>query len=398
MAVALLLAGLAASTASAATYGAQPSGSSAIFFIDTTSWADIHYKVNNGGQLNIRMAVTNGRNQYTVGGLNTGDVVDYSFTYWDVACNCAYDTAWARYTHSGTQTPDAGSGTPDAGPGPQDAGPPPDVGNIVPLFNSGTAQEPATTQNTTSALITRVGDRVRDRHARESQYQAYDHYLGRYFENRTFWLEIIDEVAKGGSQIKVNLHTVYPHDGTNFRAFFRGLNTVAEYFHNGTFERVNDFLYTASVNFNAKEGRAIRVGDRMEIEAGVFLRQPVEGRFNYYGRALLYIVGTAGIVPFEGQGAILDSFPLPETAWLGGRTTLNYPYSNEPRNRFLQMALNIAPVNAQPFVEGRRLHHTDFSDGSHSEPGNPLFTAHANKLGPNYISRSCIACHTQNGR
>lgn len=398
MAVALLLAGLAASTASAATYGAQPSGSSAIFFIDTTSWADIHYKVNNGGQLNIRMAVTNGRNQYTVSGLNTGDVVDYSFTYWDVACNCAYDTAWARYTHSGTQTPDAGSGTPDAGPGPQDAGPAPDVGNIVPLFNSGTAQEPATTQNTTSALITRVGDRVRDRHARESQYQAYDHYLARYFENRTFWLEIIDEVAKGGSQIKVNLHTVYPHDGTNFRAFFRGLNTVAEYFHNGTFERVNDYLYTASVNFNAKEGRAIRVGDRMEIEAGVFLRQPVEGRFNYYGRALLYIVGTAGIVPFEGQGAILDSFPLPETAWLGGRTTLNYPYSNEPRNRFLQMALNIAPVNAQPFVEGRRLHHTDFSDGSHSEPGNPLFTAHANKLGPNYISRSCIACHTQNGR
>ncbi|MCP3099396.1 c-type cytochrome [Myxococcus sp. K15C18031901] len=399
MAVALLLAGLASSSASAATYGAQPSGSSAIFFIDTTSWADIHYKVNDGQQLNVRMVVTNGRNEYAVTGLAAGNFVDYSFTYWDVACNCAYDTPWQRYTHSGTPPPDAGtpdSGTPDSGT--PDSGPPPDVGNIVPLFNSGTALEPATTQDIGTAIVTRVGDRVRDRHARESQFQAYDHYLARYFENRTFWLEIIDEVAKGGTTIRVNLNTVYPHDGTNFRAFFRGINTVAEYFHNGTFERVNDYLYTASVNYNAKEGRAIRVGDRMEIEAGVFLKQPVEGRFNYYGRALLYIVGSPGIVPFEGQGALLDSFPLPEAGWTGGRTTLNYPYSNEPRNRFLQMALNIAPVNAQPFVEGRRLHHTDFGDGSHSEPGNPVFTQHANKLGPNYISRSCISCHVQNGR
>ncbi|MET0402277.1 MAG: di-heme oxidoredictase family protein, partial [Cystobacter sp.] len=192
--------------------------------------------------------------------------------------------------------------------------------------------------------------------------------------------------------------TTAPHDGTNFRAFFRGLNTSAEYFHNGTFTRVDDLHYTASVGYNAKENRAIKVGDRMEIEVGVFLRQPVEGRFNYYSSAMLYIVGTGGIVPFEGVGSNRDSVALPQTALSGGLTTLNYPYSNEPSKRFMQMATNLAPVNAQAFVEGRRIHHTNFGDGTHSESGNPVFSEQVNKLGTNYVAESCVACHKNNGR
>ncbi|MFP2926396.1 di-heme oxidoredictase family protein [Pyxidicoccus sp. 3LG] len=399
LAVVVLVATLLAFDSFAATYGVTPSGSSALFYVDTTSWADIHYVKNNQGQLNYRMGITNGRNEHAVTGLVAGDTIDYSFTYWDVSCNCARDTAWARYTHAGTPPPPVDAGTPDAGqPPPTDAGTPPPLGTIVPLFNSGTSLEPATVQNTSTAIITRVGDRVRDRHAREDEYQAYDHYLSRYFEKRTHHIEIVDEVAKGGSRIVVNLYTIYPYDSPDFRAFFRGLNTVAEYFHNADFTTVNDYHYTASVNFNAKEGRAIRVGDRMEIEVGVFLRQPVEGRFNYYSTAMLYMVGTGGIAPFEVSGAVEDSFPMPEAGLLGGRTTQNQPLSNEPRNRFLQMALNMAPVNAQPFVDGRRIHHTNFADGSHSEPNNPALTAHAGKLGPNYVANSCISCHVQNGR
>ncbi|HYO54247.1 di-heme oxidoredictase family protein [Archangium sp.] len=406
IAVALLVASLSAGEGLAApTYGVQPSGSSAIVYLDTTAWADIHYKVNNGGQLNVRMTIIGGRNQHTVTGLSSGSTIDYSFTYWDTACNCAYDTQWVRYVHGSSVdagTPDAG--TPDSG---TDAGTPPADGgvfdgggttNVVPLFNSGTVLEPVLVENTATALITHVGDRVRDRHAREDQFQAYDHYLGLYFVGRTFYLDIIDEVAKGGTQVKVNMTTTAPHDGSNFRAFFRGINTEAEYFHNGTFARVTDTFYTASVGFNAKENRAIRIGDRMEIEVGVFLRQPVEGRFNYYSTAMLYIVGSGGIVPFEGVGTTQDSYPLPETAWLGGRTTLNYPYSNEPTKRFMQMATNLAPVNAQSFVEGRRLHHTDFGTGAHSEPNNPVFTQQANKLGTNFVASSCVSCHVNNGR
>jgi CxxC motif-containing protein (DUF1111 family) len=398
LAVALLAASLWAGDGFAATYGVQPSGNSAIFFVETTSWADIHYTLNTGGQLNVRMTVTNGKNQYTVSNLIAGDVINYNFTYWDVACSCAIDTPAAKYTH-GSTPPDAGTpdaGTPDAGT--PDAGiPDAGTGGVVALFNGSTPLEPALTENTAQALITHVGERVRDRHARESQFQAYDHFLSLYFTNRTFYIDIVDEVAKGGSQITVNLHTVYPHDGTNFRAFFRGVNTVAEYFHNGTFARVNDYLYTASVNYNAKESRAIQIGDRMEIEVGVFLKQPVEGRFNYYSGVWLYIVGS-GIVPFEGVGTLLDSYPMAQAGRSGGLTTLNAPYSNEPASRFMQMALNLAPVNTQTFVEGRRIHHTDFGDGSHSEPGNPIFTEQLNKLGPNYIARSCVSCHVNNGR
>ncbi|MFY0566021.1 di-heme oxidoredictase family protein [Archangium lansingense] len=405
VAVGILVATLMAGDAFAVTTGVQPSGSSAVFYIGTTSWADLHYKVNNGGQINVRMAVVNGRNEYTVTNLAAGNVVDYFFTYWDVACNCAYDTAWTRYTHSttgggGTDAgTDAGTGGgTDAGTGGgTDAGTG-GTGSIVPLFNSSTTLEPALVQDTGTAIVTRVGDRVRDRHAREDEYQAYDHYLSLYFEKRTHYIEIVDEVAKGGSRIVVNLHTVYPYDSPDFRAFFRGINTVAEYWHNADFTTVNDYLYTASVNFNAKEGRAIRVGDRMELEVGVFLRGPVDGRFNYYSTIMLYIVGSGGIVPLEVSGTYQDSYPMPDIGQSGGRTTGNQHLSNEADNHFLQMALNMAPMNAQPFVEGRRIHHTDFGDGSHSEPNNPVFTAQANKLGPNYIARSCISCHVQNGR
>lgn len=135
----------------------------------------------------------------------------------------------------------------------------------------------------------------------------------------------------------------------------------------------------------------------MEIEISQFIQSPLNGRSNYYGTAILYIVGQ-GIVPWEAKGPLLDSYPLPETAWLGGRTTLPYQYSNEPSHRFKQTAGNISPDNIQPFMQGRRLHHTDFGNGSHSEPGNPVFTTHVGKLGPKFIARSCVEYHVNNGR
>src|SRR5438445_369209 len=57
---------------------------------------------------------------------------------------------------------------------------------VVPLFPAGTPLEPATVEQTATAIITRFGDRVRDRHARESQFQAHDHFLPLYFQDRTY--------------------------------------------------------------------------------------------------------------------------------------------------------------------------------------------------------------------
>jgi CxxC motif-containing protein (DUF1111 family) len=62
------------------------------------------------------------------------------------------------------------------------------------------------------------------------------------------------------------------------------------------------------------------------------------------------------------------------------------------------MAGNITPENGEAFMLGRRLHHTDFQSGAHSEAGNPVFTGQMNKVGPKFVAQSCVACHVNNGR
>ncbi len=273
----------------------------------------------------------------------------------------------------------------------------PIVTNIVPLHDATTIQEAEILVETDTALITHMGDRARDRHAREADFEAYDHYLSFYWEERTLALEIIDRVAKGGSDIEFNYTTQAPLGAPEFRAFFRGINTPAEYFTNLLATSLGNNQYTATLTHLQPENTPLKVGDRIELEISQFLEGATNGRDNYYGTTFLYIVGT-GVVPWEGRGELLDSFPLPESGRLGGLTTLPYQYSNEPDNRFKQTAGNIAPVSIQPFMEGRRLHHTNFDDASHTEPGNPIFPEQVGKLGPNFIARSCVECHINNGR
>ena len=275
------------------------------------------------------------------------------------------------------------------------------AGSVVPLFNSGTALEVESVVDTPTALITRFGDRARDRHARENMFHAYDHYLTWYWEARTANIEIIDHVAKGGSDVIFNYTTQFPLSAPEFRAFFLGVGTVAQYYNNMSATRLPDadhLHYTAKVTTNNKEGRAIQVGDRIEIEVSQFLQQPIHGRQNYYGTALLYVVGEGGMAPWEGVGEYRDSFAMSETGWLGGRTTLPYNQSDEPADHFKQTASNISWTNIQPFMLGRRLHHTDFGDGVHAEDGNPIYAEQVGKLGPRYTGRSCFACHVENGR
>lgn len=281
---------------------------------------------------------------------------------------------------------------------------PPD--DYDPLFTSSTILEPDTVIDSPTALITRFADRARDRHAREDEFHAYDHYLSFYWEHRTAQIEIVDEVAKGGNKIIFNVKTEWPLSAPEFRAFYRGINTVAEYWYNVLMARdPNDRLkYRTTVTFNEKEKRAIRKGDRMELEISQFLDNPPRGRANYYGTAFLYIVGE-GLAPWEARGVFgdpnterEDSYPIPLNARLGGKTTVHHQYSNEPDDLFKQMATNISNINGQRFMLGRRIHHTDVGDGSHLEQPNPTFPELANKLGNNYINRACVGCHRGNGR
>lgn len=268
---------------------------------------------------------------------------------------------------------------------------------VVPLFDAATNLEPATTEDTSDALITRIADRVRDRHAREAVFHAYDHYLPFYWEERTVSLEITDRVARGGKEIVVGITSLSPLNSPNFRSFYRGINTVAEYQNNVVAKEVGRNHYQITVSSNFHENRPLKIGDSLEFEFSPFLVHPAHGRENYYGTAMLYVVGK-GIRPWMGKGDRLDSLPLPDLALSGGDTTLSYQHSDEPKERFKQMAANMAPLSAQPFMLGRRLHHTDFGDGSHSEPGNPNYEEQRGKLGPGFVARSCVACHVNNGR
>ena len=268
---------------------------------------------------------------------------------------------------------------------------------VVPLFDATTKLDPPTSIETKVALVTRIGDRVRDRHARESEFKAYDHYLSFYWEQRSVELEFVDKIAKGGKEIVVNIRSLTPLNEPNFRCFYRGLNTVAEYHENMIATEVAPNHYSVKLTRHAIKQRPLEVGDSIELEFSPFLLMPKNGRSNYYGTTMLYVVGQ-GIVPWMGVGQRLESIPLPESALLGGRTTISQPYSGEPAERFKQMTGNISPRNAQPFLLGRRLHHTNMLDGTHSEQPNPVFSEQAGKLGPHYVASSCIACHVNNGR
>jgi len=59
----------------------QSNQDSIVFYVNSTDWADIHYRLNGAGQQNYRMHQVNGRNERTLDNLVVGDIIDYSFTY-----------------------------------------------------------------------------------------------------------------------------------------------------------------------------------------------------------------------------------------------------------------------------------------------------------------------------
>jgi CxxC motif-containing protein (DUF1111 family) len=297
---------------------------------------------------------------------------------------------------------------------------------IVPLFDASTPLEPEWIVDRGDAIITRFADRGRDRHAREDQFQSYDHFLPHYWEYRTARMRFVDTVAKGGSTIEVSMVTEWKLTIPEFRAWYLGLNTVATYSGNyaptlaaagpGTFDidhvKVSDegtqyrYSFTMTSGFERGANVPLAVGQFMEFEASQFLDGAPGRRQNYYGTTGLYAVGVGGLVPWRAVGDFADpsserenSVPIDEAGWLGGRTTLPYQYSDEPDNHFMQMPTNLGSENGQPFVRGRRVHHTDMVDGSHDESvENGIFGELVGLAGPNYINHSCDACHTRNGR
>lgn len=87
------------------TTGLNRTGTTVEFYVNNAVFADLHYKVNNGGQINVGMKNSgNGNFTYTVSDLKDGDTIEYFFTY--NPGNGALDTQWASYTlGASTQNP-----------------------------------------------------------------------------------------------------------------------------------------------------------------------------------------------------------------------------------------------------------------------------------------------------
>ncbi len=286
------------------------------------------------------------------------------------------------------------------------------LGNIVPLYNSGTALEPVIQFDRGDALVTRFSDRARDRHAKENHFQLHDHYLPFYWETRTDQIEIVDYVAKGGTTVRMNVITLGKLDDLQAenRWWYIGNNTLAEFCGNGVMNVISTTSYWKESNNNCRENfRQIKIGDKLEFEISLFLDGStlLRGRNHYYGSTFLYIVGK-GLVPWDvtdmnpfvgGKTFQRDSIEMPASAQLGGIHSLNRQTSAEPADHFMQMSYGTGYNNGQPFMLGRRLAHTEFTNGKHDESEeNGIFDEMVGKAGPNYVNSSCVQCHNRNGR
>ncbi|MDQ6417828.1 family 16 glycosylhydrolase [Paenibacillus sp. LHD-117] len=82
--------------------GIKKSGNNLLFYVNGATFSDLHYKINNGVQLNVAMTNDgNGNFTYPVNNLQPGDTVEYFFTY--NPGQGALDTPWQTYIHGVTQ-------------------------------------------------------------------------------------------------------------------------------------------------------------------------------------------------------------------------------------------------------------------------------------------------------
>jgi CxxC motif-containing protein (DUF1111 family) len=305
---------------------------------------------------------------------------------------------------------DAGSDSGVVMVGQCDAVPP----SVTPLYAAGPAESgPAVIKRADGVIETHGAGRVRARHEREDRYL---HFESHYFEKRSFGFIIEDEVANGKSTITVTYLPISewatPDPRTNFRAWkvygAAGNGPQSYLFADNTaLDTVGPLQQRHVITTNAREhGRPMKVGDIMEFEFGIFLlgfpNVGDTGAKSYYSDTFRYQVGVGGLTPetFDDTGLLGPSTQAPR---LGGETTVQYVgYADgslvTPEFALSQMALNIQAPHQQRWLEGRRLFHTNFATGAHSEAGNPVFVEQQGKLGPRFNTSGCSDCHVNNGR
>lgn len=292
-----------------------------------------------------------------------------------------------------------------------------DLGDLVPLFGSADAVNPPMVfTRADGVLITRGAGRVRQRHELEGTFNPFGAH---YFEDRSFGILVEDYTPTGESLIRVTYLPVgQPTEGTNFRAWKiygdgnvfhanMGMDAAELPALDGAgMDLDTDYtnaiapykaLQSQQTTNNPRTDAPIAAGDLFEFEFGVFLEagEVREGsRTSYYSDSFRYRVGQGGFTANNADPAG-ELGPIVQ-AQQGGDGTNVWLYE-DPEFVFEQMALNIQHENVQSFLRGRRLFHTDFATGEHSEGGNPVFEEQTNKAGPLALTQSCVTCHEHNG-
>jgi CxxC motif-containing protein (DUF1111 family) len=270
-------------------------------------------------------------------------------------------------------------------------------------------------------------------------------FVTQYFKNRTWGMEIIDNSRVAGvtrPTLVVNRYTTVdflPGDTAFFRAFDRvgvtgfgwmspgelvdrsvrvcaptpypanGRLGSADGINGACTLRVKDYPGHGGLgsdglpNGTYVPSRPLVAGDVIEVSPAMFTTREAldakgdSGGNRYYSAEWLYVVGS-GLTPWYGVQPRLNSVPLPAATLSGGLGSVSYNYSDNGSSMFQQPFNHIGMQNMQRFVEGRRLVHTDFTTGAHSEPGNEPYAAAARMQGAHFNQSMCAACHVNNGR
>ncbi|HEY0484233.1 MAG TPA: glycoside hydrolase family 16 protein [Kofleriaceae bacterium] len=106
----MAIATFAAAEAAAATSGFTITSSSSVqFWVHDAPWADLHYQINGGTQLNVRMVASGTNHTFDVTAVPAAAIVRYFFTIGSTTGG-ATDTAWAQFTMSGSGGGGGGDG------------------------------------------------------------------------------------------------------------------------------------------------------------------------------------------------------------------------------------------------------------------------------------------------
>jgi CxxC motif-containing protein (DUF1111 family) len=291
------------------------------------------------------------------------------------------------------------------------------LGGVVPLYATTDAVNgPIVFTRDDGAILTRGAGRVRGRHEKEG---SFGQFLENYMDNRTYGFVNEDFTNTATKHIRTTYEPVSTpdHDGnriTNWRHW-------KEQGDNATFMQ-NDYMKdmtmdampippTGTVAFvqqfddmNPPGTRSFTMGDNFEFEFGIFILPTAlatpGSRDSYYTDTFRLQIGVGGLTPynmdFDNGAAPFNAMGPGPASRFGGNTTASW-LRIEPYNYYGEMALNIQQENVQNFVKGRQLFHTDFTNGQHSDPGNPVLTAVAGFAGPLNNANSCETCHFLNG-